>query len=370
MSGPAAIQATFINRRTKAEYTSVPGPSALTYNTDMRLFTDSFDFEVRIGRNTLIDIRSHDFVEFYFVLDGQKFQIGVGYLETFKQHASADGYTFQGNGRDLLGQLISIPFREQIYWQNLTMMAALPKAISNSAYVYEYLRLRNLSASIIDRGAYKGGMLFSSSAMVNRAAVIEEYAELAMNRVYLDRLGRITIYGRNKVNDLPISETLSHEGDLNVIDFIKTDDYSKVISEATIFVASGEANLALSKIPSPTFVNTDPRVQHLWQPFYKVMSSSDLTKLMIDAKILQDRIAKAAVRKSNQHIGSVVVRAAQPYYLNSKGAKTPYEVGQNWNVKSDAFGINGQMKLVGIGYRQEPANLDVQLAFVEPDTLV
>lgn len=371
MNSHAALQATFINRAAGAEYTSLPGASSLTYNTDMRLFTDSFDFEVKFGRKQSVQINSHDFVEFYFLLDGVKFQVGVGFVETFKQHATADGYVFQGNGRDLLGQLIDIPFKEQLHWPGLTMKSFLPKALSNSAYVYEYLNFRNRSIEIVDRGAYPSGMLFTSTAMVNRGAVIEEYAELAMNRVYLDRLGRVTVYGRANVADLVVNETISHEGDLNTLDLVKTDDYSKVYSEVTIFVAEGEANLDLSKISSPLYKNTDPRVAHLYRPYYKTMSSSDLVKLGgVGVRSLQDRVAKSTIRKANQNIGSVQVRMAVPYYVNLSGTKIPYEIGQNWNLKSDAFGINNQMKLIGIGYRQEAHSLDVQLAFVEPDTVV
>lgn len=377
MSTEAAIQATFINRATKTEYTSLPAPSSCTYNTDLRLFTDSFDFEIKFPRDMQIDVRSHDFVEFFFMLGGAKFQIGVGFIETLKSHAAADGYTFQGNGRDLLGQMIGIPFKENLHANELTMMNFLPLALGGNSYVYEYLRFRNLSNKIVNRGAYPKLLQFSSTAMVNRGAVIEEYADLAMNRVYLDRLGRVTVYGRPNVDDLLIPETITHEGDPNVVDLVKTDDFSKVLSEVTVFFVAGQANVDINKNESPAYKNTDPRVSHIYQPYYKTLTIPDLTKLdgrpegnQVAVIALRDRVAKSIIRKSNQSIGAIVVRTPKPFYTNLAGVSTPYEIGQNWTIRSESFGISEVMKLVGIGYHQESMSLDVQLAFVGKDTVV
>lgn len=372
MSGPAAIQATFINRRTNQEYTSLPVPNAVTYNTDMRMFTDSFDFEVRFARDVVVDILSHDFVEYYFTLDGKKFQIGVGFLETCKSQASAEGYVLRGNGRDLLGQLIDIPFKRNLRQEQMSISRFLQTEALKDSYINEYLSFRNRSNQVVDRGAYKGVLQFATTAEVKRGSVVQEYADLAMNEVYLDRMGRPTIYGRANSADLQVPQTLSHEGDLNVIGLIKTDDFSKVYSEVTIAVVQAELNLDNSNLKSRLWKNTDTRVSHVYRPYYKTYGTADLVKTggTAGVELLQERLAKSIIRKGNQNIGSVVIRAAQPYYVAVDGSKLPYEVGQNWSVKSTAFQIDKQMKLVGIGYRQEPGNLDVQLAFVEPDTVV
>ncbi|MFV8250250.1 hypothetical protein [Bdellovibrio bacteriovorus] len=373
MKGPPILQCNFINRRTGRNYTSQPKATSINFSTDMRQFTGAFDLEVAFRLDERVEISSHDFVEFFFDFGGEKFQAGVGYLEDFVESVAGDRVIIQANGRDLLGQLISVPFAEQLHYNagvNIEVFAA--RALQNS-YVQDYLKIKGMKGLVMNQGAFGGPLLVNTTADQNRGAVLQEYAEeIAMNLVYLTRRGRVAIYGREFVSKPGVGKTLHDIGDRNVIELVQRRNFSKVISECRVMYSGGEGNLDLNKMSSPIFKNTEPAVAHVYQPIYKVFSANDLISLSGQYNV-QDRlaaVAKSTIRKSNQNLSSIVIKAAFPYHVGADGSMTAYEVCQNWRIKSDVHKINQDMKLAGINYRQTPEVLETQLMFVGPDTLI
>jgi len=372
--GPA-IFATFIDRRNLVEYSIQPKVNVLGFNSDMRRFTGAFEFEVEFGADESVDINSHDFVEFYFFMGSQKFQIGVGFIEDFVKKTSAAGNVLQGNGRDLLAQLMLFPYKERVYQSGLTYREFLTTALDNT-YIPTYLKFRNRPTSIVDLGMFNGPMIFTDVATSQRAQVVQEYAELAQNIVYLDRLGRMVVYGRDSRSLGDTKQTLSSYGDSNVIDISVRQNFSKAYTEVSV-IWQGEENLSLglinhNSVPSSIQKNFDPRLKNMYQPLYKVYSAQDLVGLAgnVGALARIESLAKAAVRKSSQNLSMPIVTVDSPYWVSSTGKLVPYEIGQIWTIRSDAFKINSPHKLVGIDYKQEASSTIVQLAFVEPDTIV
>lgn len=374
MSGaPPILRANFINRRTGLSYTSQPASTTISFNTDMRQFTDAFDLEVEFKIEDKVKIMSHDFVEFFYEFSGQKFQVGVGFLEDFVETTSNSKISIQANGRDLLGQLINVPFSEQLHYNSGVSIEVFAQKSLTGSYVEQYLKLKGMTGMVLNQGAFKGPLLIRTTADQKRGAVLQEYAdEIAMNLIYLTRRGRMAIYGRDFRNGVSTGKTLNHFGDKNVLDFVRRRNFSKVISEARVAYSGGEGNLDINKMPSPVFKNTHPDVSHVYQPFFKVFSSSDLVTLSGQYNV-QDRIAavaKSIIRKSNQNISPVVIKASNPFHTDSFGVMTAYEVGQNWRIKSDVYDINRDMKLAGINYQQNPSSSEFQLMFVDIDTLI
>jgi hypothetical protein len=374
-AGPAsAIFTTFIDRKNKREYTSQPGTTSINFNSDMRQFTGAFDFEVEFPRADRPNINSHDFLEFWTYVKGTRQQLGVGFVEDFVKDTSPSSYLFQGNGRDFLARLMNSPFKTRVVQNNYSFAAFLRDSVSDT-YLKEYLAYRNRPAELVDRGLYTGPMIFRDVATSPRASVIQEYAELANNLIYQDRLGRMVAYGRDSRNTGRTECTLSGEGDENVSKFIERQNYSKVFSASTIIWA-GEENLdttaiAANAVNSRLFLNTDPRAAGLNQPTMKTFSSQDIVSLggaAVESRI--DSMAKATIRKSNQNLSMPVLTVESPFWRGPKGERLLYETGQIWRLRSQAYGLDAEYKLVGIQYQQNSASLSLQLAFLEPDTLV
>lgn len=374
------LNATFINRRTGQTYESKTVssnggevlPGALSYTTNMQQLAGAFELEILFDRTDRPDLRSHDFVEFWFDLNGTRHQVGVGFMEKFNKKQTSSGLMVQANGRELIGQMISLPFKIQQRYDNYLLTRFVDKiCMGEGVYLTEYLKFRNRSDAAVDRGSYRWPMLFVTSAESNRGGVIQEYAELSIACVFQDRLGRVCIYGRNAMDDLRIPQVLRDFGDPESGEFTIVEDYSKVFSEATVMVPN-EGNVDLPNVFSPCFKNSDPRVKHIYQPLYKTLAIADLISLggQQDVKSRQEALAKSLIRKSNQNIDNVVVQMTKPFYTTATGEKIPYEMGQNWGLYSDFWGIDTEMKLAGLSYNQQPNALDVQLSFLGKDTLV
>lgn len=371
----SAIYATFIDRKNKREYPVEPRVTSLSFGADARQFTAAFDFEIQFGPYEQLDINSHDFVEFWFWNGNKKHQVGVGFTEDFVKKTNASGNVIQGNGRDFLAQLMAFPFKARLYKNGPSYKQFLNSAVQDT-YIIEYLKFRNRSTNIIDLGIYTGPMIFTDSATAPRAQVIQEYADLAMNLIYQDRLGRLVVYGRKsrQLKSDIVGQTLDAQGDLNVVDMQIRQNYSKVYSSCSVLF-QGQDNL---DSPSPTATvassavfNSDPRAKGLSQPLIKIFSTQDLvgTAGSQSADFRRNELAASFIRKSNQNLSMVVVIADSPFYQTNSGQHIPYEIGQIWKIKNDSYKINSDHKLVGIHYQQSSDQLQVQLAFVEPDTL-
>lgn len=381
MSGNAPIiQATFLKRSngTITEYTAIPQTSRLNYNFDVRRIANSFDIELSFGADETFPVKSHDFVEFFFMLDGAKYQIGCGFLEDFMIEDGVDSFVLRVNGRSQTGQLMLIPFKVQSHYASMQLFTFLSTALRDT-YVADYAAFRNLKQSIVDQGAYQGNLAVVTDMMRKRGAIVQEYADLALNLVYQNRLGQVVVYGRtadadgNFVKGKAVGTIIRSAGKSNVSRIIPRDDFSKVYSDFTVFYVAAEKNLDQNQMVSPLFQNTDPRVQHISNPGFRTFSASDLISLSGTTNHAQRvaQVAKSEIRKSNQSLGAVVVVCDEPFITDPEtGAKIPFEGMQIWRVVNDARGIDKEMVLASISYSQEPSGITVQLGFVEPDTLV
>lgn len=372
--GPV-IYANLIDRKNRIDYVVQPKIKQLSYGTDMRQFTGAFDFEIQFGPFEKVSINSHDYIEFFFYLGNQKHQIGVGFIEDFVKHTSAEGNVFQGNGRDLLAQIMLFPFKTRTYKNGISYQQFLNLSLENT-YLLDYLSMKNRSSNVVDFGMYKKQMIFTDVITAPRAQIVQEYAELAQNLVYQDRFGRMVVYGRSHRNAGATNVTLNAYSDHNVDDMMIRENFSKVFSEASV-IYQGQELLDLSDIKRTSAAssiqkNSDPRAAGLNQPTYKIFSAQDLVGLAGQKSDVSriDDIAKGIIRKSNQFLSQPVVISNAPYYVDTSGKKFAYEVGQVFRLISTAHNVNDLYKVAGIHYEQNDSQTKVQIAFVEPDTLV
>jgi hypothetical protein len=114
-------------------------------------------------------------------------------------------------------------------------------------------------------------------------------------------------------------------------------------------------------------------VAHIYQPDQRVFSASDLVSLagVQSAEQRVRNVAKGMIRRSMAHVGSVTVLTSEPFYTDPRtGKKTVFRTMQDWHVIDPAKGIDKTLRIAGIAYTQDAGQLSVQLALVEPDTLV
>src|SRR6185312_4059555 len=191
------IQLTFLSRSSGSiqENSKIPIPSNLSFSTDVRQFSGAFDFSIALGPNEVFDVQSHDFVEFWFMANGIRHQIGVGFLEDFEQDASPESKIITANGREFSGQLINIPFRKTPILSGVAYETFLRQAVAQG-YFNQYASYRNLSDSLSRVNSYAGGMTVVGSQTMMVGALIQQYADLALNVAYQNRLGQLEVYGR------------------------------------------------------------------------------------------------------------------------------------------------------------------------------
>jgi hypothetical protein len=353
----------------------IPDPSELNYSTDMRQFSGIFDFQIHFGEGESFGAKSHDFVEFYFDTPAGEHQIGVGFVEDFVRQTDSSGASFAGNGRDLLGQLINIDFKSPIYWEDGSLTRLVPMAVKN-AYLEQYLTYRGNAEVLEKLNAFEGSMLIKATAE-KRGAVLQEYADIGLNLVYQNRLGQVALYGRNQPDGTPLTvgkplgKLVKARGRSNIESLNVKQNFSKVFSEASVFWASGEAAVDKRQRVSPILTNTDPRVAHIYQPHRQVYAMGELAQLAGKAgpEARMRQIGSSTIRRSNQFLNEVIVVVPRPYFEDGSQI-IPYDKGQIWHIESPEDELDLPMKLAGIHYSQGDARLEVQLAFVEPDTLV
>jgi len=410
------------------------GASSVNYNTDVTQFTDAFSFVFELGKDEDFNVRSHDFVEFKIVTDaGNIHQIGVGFIEKFHRITKNNSVIFQGNGRDLMGQFMYLAFQKQLIQEQLTIKEFIQRIVQGS-YIEEYLSLRQSTKPVInDIGAFALPMLFVSDLEQKIGGVLQRYADLAINLVYMNRLGQVEVLGRpgnvgstvtdvglpsigilakgakkpaappgdffsaitgevaafgtdliNSVNPLSKPPTKPSVIGTPVMAFNVQQDYSNVFSQYTVFYVSGEAIQDQNQVTSPTFQNSDRRVQgHIINPGYRTFNSSDLLQLAGNVR-LPDRIrdiAKSTIRKSNRNLQTVIALVDEPVFFETGGRpQVPFQVGQRFTLQSidkeftsrDApEGIdNVEMVIAGINYSMTKNGSQFQLKFVEKDTLI
>lgn len=367
------IRSRFYSRSTGKQLDAVAMPTTLNYNTDMRLGAGTFDFEIGLSLTDLAELNSHDFVEFAFPFNGGNegyHQIGVGYLEDFLRHTGPTQMTLKANGRDLFGQSISIPFKRQII-QQMSLVSLVQATFDGDTYLRQYCKLRG-RIPVVDSGAYTGLLQVFTVNTQMRGAILAEKAELAQNIVYMNRLGQAEIYGRLSRDSKVMGKLYKSRSGSNVDDIAIRSNYSKVLSECTVEF-SGEENLSDYLLKSRTFKNTDSRVAHIYQPKFHQFTNPDVAAFVgqLGPAVRAEMIAKSEIRRSNQGLNQTAVLTSYPYFVDPlSGIETPYVVGQRWHILSENDGLDRPMKLAGISYTQDASHLSVQLAFVEPDTLV
>lgn len=395
-----SIFLSFINRRTGKRLTTFPTVNRVSINKDIRQFCDSFDFDISFRVTDKIDLHSHDFVEFFIVVADVKFQICCGYLEDFVKETSSSTHTFKANGRDFLGQLFSVPFLIAKPAEQTTLLQFAESILNQSyfvnngqkqdTYLSEYLGLKGMSRKVVDLGAYKGPLIIPELSDSKIAPILQSTADEVFTTIYQNRFGQMVLYGRdhsadftkngdgtltaNKVSntsDVDKGLTLSEYGDDNVIKMTLRENFSKVFSQVKIFYTGGENAISYYNTPSREVFNSERKARQIFQPEIRSFQTSTITTTsgVIDLKDKKDALAASILRKSNQHLTQIIVKTSRPYYIKPDGLKVPYEVNQIWSIKAPSFDVNERMRLVGIGYTQDTASMDVELLFIPRDSL-
>lgn len=349
----------------------MPLASSLSYSTDVRQFAGAFDFELALAGNEDFLPKSHDAVEFWVDVDGKRNQVGVGFLEDFADDSDEKGSDLKVNGRELLGQLINLPFKVHPHYKDQTLEVFTRFALDNT-YLADYLSFRGRSNRTVNQGAYDSSLLVVTNNFLKKGAVLQDYAELAINLIYQNPKGQVEIYGRQP-DTRPLGTLMRAPGKSNIRHIRRADNFSKVYSECTVMWTTAEQAVDRNNLVSPLIKNTDPRVAHIYQPDTKVFSASDLLSLAgkQDGEQRVRSVAKSAIRRSMANVGAVTVVTSEPFYTDPQtGTKTVFRTMQDWQIQDPAKGLDKTLRIAGIAYTQSYGDLSVQLAFVEPDTLV
>lgn len=367
------LKTRFYNRKTGQEINSLPVANNINLNIDIRNITSTFDFDFLFRISEKIEIKSHDFVEFYFNLPtGEEFQVFAGYMEDFVRETDITKLRLQANGRDFLGQLFTVPFLSPKPQNTDTVYSLVARSISNT-YLREYRKTIKKKPQLIDdKGAYGKPILMQELAGSRMAPVIQQTLDITYNILYQDRVGRAVIWGRSSLEANKTNITLSDFGDQNVNSFQSRQNFSRAISEARVLHCSGEGNLQYNSQLSRSFVNTDERARNIFQPDIKIYNVQSLVENLAGVAYEEDkdRQAKAMIRKANQNLNQVVIKTSRPFWLGSDNSFIAYEVNQVWNIYSKQHNVNEEMRLAGIGYSQTSTGLNCQLLFIPKDTLV
>ena len=377
-----AIKANFINRRTGAMISEVPLVNSITLNVDARQLATTFDFDILHRFLDKNDLSSHDFVEFYFILKGQPFQVGCGFVEDLVKETGHDSLKFQANGRDFMGQFFNIPFMKAVPISQTTLKSFLGSIVNQNYYVNsekqdtylaEYCRLKGIARTIVDLGAEGGALTVPQVTDSMIAPVLQNMADEAFNVIYQNRLGQAVIWGRSSIDSVDTGLTLSSTRDRNVKSLQVKQNYSKVFSEVKVFYTGGEANIDYAATPSNSVFNSDKRARQIFQPSVQTFQTGSLVTTAGvggDIAAKKDRLAKSILRKSNQNLLGVLIQTDLPFYLAVDGQAIPYEVNQLFTIVDAAHKIEEKMRLAGITYKQTDSQLSVDLLFIPKDTLI
>lgn len=369
------IKTRFINRRTGQTITSIPEQNNINITIDIRTLTTTFDFDILFRFGERIDIRSHDFIEFYYDLpnNGGEFQVACGFIEDFVRETGDNKLRFQGNGRDFLGQLFNLPFLSARPNNNTTITSFIASSLYNS-YLLEYLNLKGIKKTISNKGAYGGLLIIPQLAGAKIAPVIQQMTDEIFNVVYQNRKGQCVIWGRSFLDEAAFQTNLqfTDSQDVNVNDFVVRQNYSRVISSCKVLYTGGEQNVDYALQTTKGVFNSDPRARQIFQPEVRVFQTSTLVTYSGQTGIddARYRLAASILRKSNQNLNQVIIKTTRPYFVTEKGQFLPYETQQVYQVKSLEHKVDEKMKIVGLNYNQSADGLNVQVAMIPKDTLV
>lgn len=379
-----AIFARFINRRKGLTASPVAPLSRISINKDLRQFCDTFDFEITLKLDDVADIRSHDFIEFYTIIDGAKFQIGAGYIEDFVKDTASNAHRIQANGRDFMGQLFTLPFFKAKAIQTTTIMKFAELIVSqnyiiredqndHTTYMHEYLNLKNVSRKVVDAGAYKLLVNIPELSDSKVAPILQSTAEELFNVVYQNRFGQMTIWGNDNLNEFITGETLSESGDENVLSLTVRENFSKVFSEVKVLYTGGQGASNYDLLKSQIAVNTESKARQIFNPELRNFQNSTLVTKAPSNEPFEDKVlayAQSIMRKSNQNLEQVVIKTSRPYFVKKDGTKKAYEQHQQYIINAPSHKIHKRMRLVGISYQQDSGSLHVELLFILPESVI
>lgn len=378
------IYCNFINRRSGQVISQVPIVNRVTLNRDVTQLADTFDFEVKFRFGEKIDLRSHDFVEFYFILNGQRYQIGCGFLEDFVRTTEPNALIFQANGRNFMGQFFNLPFLKAKPIDTTTILSFCQKIVDqdlliggdrSGTYLKEYCGFKRMPRTVVDLGSYVGAVNIPELSDSKIAPILQGITDEINNVVYQNRHGQLVIWGRGvnganvDLNDMGL--VLTDSANTNVLKFQLRENFSKVVSECKIMLVSGEGFLDYAATVSGVVQNTHPKAKQIFQPEIRTFQTGTLTNTAggISPDKKRNMLAASIVRKSNQNLTKVVITTNRPYFLTADGQKIAYDVNQLWNVKSEEHGVDEKMRLSGIAYNQQADQLLVELCFIPKDSL-
>lgn len=377
----------FISRTTGEEFNSeiLPDGAQPEYNfkTDIFNFSDVFDFKVGLNKEGIQNLKSHDFVEFGYTVDGKFFEVGVGYICKFQDSESDQGIELLGNGRDLLGRLIDSPFRKGVQVEKQTLRD-IYLSICKGEYVEQYAQLKSRKGYIVPNDMYQGAMLFVTRSDQLKGRILQQYTNtLSLNIAYSNHLGQIVIRGRHRtVSDGEIMGTIYDYGDKqNVSKIVVNNDYDSAFSDAVIQYSSGEANVADSNKTGNPIVNSDSRVKGVVNrrliEALNVNEAKDFAG-SVDPRQRVNELAYHKLRVSNRGLNSVGIQTNLPFMVIDKKI-VPLRIGQYWRLNSyrKKFKTNDHpdgtkevvMLLSGISHSFSLSGFNFDLQFVEVDTV-
>lgn len=376
----------FINRKTGKSYSSslLPSESApkFRFKTDMLNFSDVFEFKIGLPKGSTYDFGSHDFVEFFYNVNGKKYEIGVGYIEDFNDSESDSEITLTANGRDLMGRMIDVPFRKGLTVKDTNLLDIYLRLCADE-YVHRYSQIKGKKGYIKADNIYDGKLLLSVRSDQLKGRVLQRYTnELALNIAYVDEKGFINIRGRKPRPD-SIKGTLTDSGDRPNVSLISVSQkLSSVYSDALIQYSAGEANASdANKIGNP-IVNQDQRVKGIVnRRFIEPINIPEARDFAgsVDPKARANQIANHKIRTSNRALSTVSVSSSLPFVLDRNNEVTPFRIGDFWRLKSYRpkfrTSENPQgtsevvMLLAGILYDLSEVKNSFELLFIEPDTV-
>lgn len=378
MTTGVKIEAEFYSRSENAFYESTIIPSSISYQKDLRMFSGSFDLTFAYNNDQdVAQIQSHDFVVFSYALpNGRKHQIGVGYLddEVTKTDAQSSVATF--NGLELIGQLMDNPFAKSDQFRKTTLLNFIREAVKGE-YIDLYAKVSGVDP-VFGINNYRGNARLSRDLTQTKGALIQQYADEAINMVYQNRLGQVVLYGGS--NPSTSKGVIKKGVHFEAITQKKT--LSKVYSEVITFYSDTQANLDQNKVKSPTVLNDDPRVRGvIRKPTYKTFTASDLNVFDVSPEQRIADVAKSMIRRGNSYLSQYIINIDLPYHTDYLTENyIPYELGQLWTLVSDKkefktskfpSGVESvTLELVGFHLNQNEDSTSYQLMFIEPGTLI
>ena len=377
---------TFINRVTGKEYATRIMPKgavpSFRFKTDMLNFSDVFDFKIGLPKNETYDFGSHDFCEFFFIVNEQKIPIGVGYIEDFVDTEGVSQIIIATSGRDLMGRLVDVPFRKAIQVNELGLLDIYSR-ICSGEYVQRYAQIKGRKGYIKTNNHYTGKMLYAANSSQLKGRILQRYTnELALNVAYSDENGFINIRGRQEKPDV-IKGTLSEDGESrNVSNISVSCKLSQAFSDAVILYNSTETNVADANKAGNPIENSDPRVKGIVnRRFLETINIGEAKDFAGNKDPLKraNEVAWNKIRVSNRELNMVSVTSHLPFVLEKNGEAIPFRLGDFWRLKSYRPKFRTKehpegekevvMLLAGVMYEITETGNVFELLFIEPDTV-